>query len=402
MKIKWKIVLAAVSIIVVLTTSIVFFSYAEVRKLVDEQMSEELRNYSAMGERFLDTQYEGNWNLKGADLYKGDTLINGNFSVIDNLTKDTSILATVFMGDTRISTNVVSDAGERQVGTQASQPVIDTVLTNEKDFEGSAEILGKMAKTLYVPIYDSSNKVIGMWFVGVYSDVINSKIDDAMIIIVALALAMLVIGVGASFVLGNAIGKKIGHVKEKIKLMEIGDFSISFDEKLLKRKDEIGEIAVSVDHMQDKVSSIIKGIQEESQKVRSATEYAEESIEVVHGNIEDISATTEELSAGMEETSASTQEMNASTYEVEEEVSNMKQKTVNGENLAKEIKIRAEKLMEETHISRTNTNEIYDKTNKQLRDSIEKTSAIEEIKELSQTILEITSQTNLLALNAAN
>ncbi len=36
-----------------------------------------------------------------------------------------------------------------------------------------------------------------------------------------------------------------------------------------------------------------------------------------------------------------------------------------------------------------------------MRESIEKTNAIEEIKELSQTIMAITSQTNLLALNAA-
>ena len=79
----------------------------------------------------------------------------------------------------------------------------------------------------------------------------------------------------------------------------------------------------------------------------------------VHENIEDISATTEELSAGMEETSASTEELNASTYEIETEVSNMKDRSIQGEHL------------------------------------------VEEIKELSQTILNITAQTNLLALNAA-
>ena len=124
-------------------------------------------------------------------------------------------------------------------------------------------------------------------------------------------------------------------------------------------------------------------------------------MEEVHGNIEDISATTEELSAGMEETSASTEEMNASTYEIESEVSNMKDRTLHGENLASEIKQRAGKLKDETGKSQQKAIEIYDRTNVQLRESIKRTGAIEEIKELSQTILQITSQTNLLALNAA-
>jgi methyl-accepting chemotaxis protein len=124
-------------------------------------------------------------------------------------------------------------------------------------------------------------------------------------------------------------------------------------------------------------------------------------MEEVHVNIEDISATTEELSAGMEETSASTEEMNASTYEIESDVSNMKARTLHGEQLATEIKQRAGKLKYETDISHKNAIDIYDRTNTQLRESIEHTRAIEEIKELSQTILQITSQTNLLALNAA-
>jgi methyl-accepting chemotaxis protein len=103
----------------------------------------------------------------------------------------------------------------------------------------------------------------------------------------------------------------------------------------------------------------------------------------------------------MQQTSAATEEMNASTYEIETEVTYMKEKTANGERLAEEIKARAEKLKEETGVSYKNTSDIYHLTNQQLRTSIQKTEAIEEIKELTQTIIQITAQTNLLALNAS-
>jgi len=401
MKIKWKIVLAAVSIIMVLTSSIVFFSYEEFSKLVDMELQISLDNYSSMGEKLIDHNYEGEWSVKGDKLYKGDTLINDNFKVIDEFTDGTNILSTIFLGDTRISTNVVSDTGERQVGTKAIDSVVNTVIKEGKEFSGEALILGKMAKTSYVPIKDSKGEVIGMWFVGVYKEDVQENIMDTMIFIVVIAAVMLVAGIIASFMLGNAIGKKINHVKKSIKHMEDGIFDFEFEEKLIKRKDEIGEMASSANNMKNKIANTIRGIQKESAKVKTSVLEAEKNIETVHMNIEDISATTEELSAGMEETSASSEEMNASTYEVESEVSNMREKTLNGENLAKEIKERAERLMNETNLSQKNTTDIYDMTNIKLRESIEKTSAIEEIKELSQTILEITSQTNLLALNAA-
>lgn len=183
--------------------------------------------------------------------------------------------------------------------------------------------------------------------------------------------------------------------------MEEGKFNFDFEEKLLKRRDEVGIIARSAQNMQKKISDIMKGIQLEAENVKDIANMTFKSVEEVHSSMEDISATTEELSAGMEETSASTEELNASTYEIESEVSNMKERTVHGENIVVEIKQRAGKLKSETSISHQNAIELYDKTNIQLRESIKRTEAIEEIKELSQTILQITSQTNLLALNAA-
>lgn len=163
----------------------------------------------------------------------------------------------------------------------------------------------------------------------------------------------------------------------------------------------MGAIARSSNHMKERISDIIRNIKAESENVKMIAGQSVESMTEVHENVEDISATTEELSAGMEETSASTEEMNASAYEIESQIADMKEKTIHGDTISEEIKQRAAKLKEETGKSQQNAIDIYERTNLQLRDSIKRTSAIEEIKELSQTILQITSKTNLLALNAS-
>lgn len=393
--------MASVVIIVLLTSSIVIFTHSEVNSLVVAERNEELQNYSNMGLQLFNKSYEGEWAIKDGQLYKGDTLINENYEVIDDFTKGTSVLATIFQNDTRVATNVEDESGQRQIGTQASVEVIERVIQQEQSYSGTADILGASAQTYYAPIKDNNGTVIGMWFVGMYTDIASEKIDHTMLMIVLLAGVLLIVGMIVSYFIGNTIAKGIQTIQERLQFMEEGNFNFHFADKLLARRDEIGVIARSSNNMQQKLADIIKGIQVESENIKKIADHSLKSMEEVHENIVDISATTEELSAGMEETSASTEEMNASTYEIESQVSNMKERTFHGEELSKEIKQRAGKLREETGVSHQNATDIYDRTNIQLRESIKRTEAIEEIKELSQTILQITSQTNLLALNAA-
>lgn len=401
MKIKWKIVVSSVLIILVLTVAVISFSYVKVKDLVQSEHNQELENYSNMGLQLFDASYPGEWKQMDGILYKGDVAFNENYEIIDKFTKDSDVLATIFSMDTRVATNVTDESGARQINTQASSNVIDTVLKKGEVYGGMAQILGKSAQTYYIPIKDSEGSIIGMWFVGVYTNVVNAHILNTMKTIALLSFFILLVGIFASYVLGNQIAKGISLVKNRLKQMEGGNFDFQFDTAVLSRKDEVGEIANFSKNMQEKIADIIKGIQQESEKVRETAQHSVLNLEDIHMNIEEISATTQELSAGMEETSASTEEMNASTYEIESEVMNMKERTRNGELLVNEIKNRAEELEKQTVISQKKAAELYEKTNEKLRESIQKTSAIEEIKELSNAILQITAQTNLLALNAA-
>ncbi len=401
MKIKWKITGVSIFIILVLTISIISVTFFEIKHLVNAENKSEIKNYSNMGLQLINAEYPGDWSVQDGALYKGDTLLNENYEIIDEFTAGTNILATLFANDTRISTNVKVGSGERQINTKASEDVIEQVLDKGEVYTGSADIQGKSAETYYIPLKDNSGAVIGIWFVGVYTDVVNERILEAMLLIGVLSAGMLIIGIVISFLLGSTIAGGITKVKDKLRLMESGNFNFEFHDKLLRRKDEVGEIANSSRNLQLKMAEIITGIQKESEQVKLKVNHSVEAMETVNINIEEISATTEELSAGMQQTSAATEEMNASTYEIETEVTYMKEKTANGERLAEEIKARAEKLKEETGVSYKNTSDIYHLTNQQLRTSIHKTEAIEEIKELTQTIIQITAQTNLLALNAS-
>jgi methyl-accepting chemotaxis protein len=169
----------------------------------------------------------------------------------------------------------------------------------------------------------------------------------------------------------------------------------------MKRKDEVGRITASFHQMQKQIFDMLTSIKTESVNLENSTNILIQSTDEVYKDIENISATTEELSAGSEETAASTEEMSSTAIEIEREIESVTVKTNHGAIVASEIKARAEQLEAAALESKKTAIDVYDITNKQLRDSIDKTGAIEEIKSLSQTILSISAQTHLLALNAS-
>lgn len=401
MKIKWKIVLVFASLIVAAITVINVLYYLNISKFIENEHINQLSGYSRTGYQLLDHKYPGDWKVDGEKLYKGDVLLNDNYEFVDGFAEDTKILATIFLKDTRITTSIKDAQAQRLVGTKASDIVVNKVLTGNEDYLGEASIVGREALTYYVPIQDSDGTTIGMWFVGIYLDDIGDQIIKVVTTALIVSAVILIAGCIITYIIGNTIGIGFSKIRKDLEDIENGKFNHSYDIKYMNRKDEIGAISKSYSNMQTRIKGIILSIKEEIFKIEHSSEDSLLSVNEVYNNIGNISVTTEELSAGMEETAASTQEMNASIHNIESEVDEVARKAEHGENIVKEIKKRAEQLQQEALESQKNTMSIFESTNENLRNSIKKSNAIEEIKALSQSILHITSQTNMLALNAS-
>jgi len=104
-------------------------------------------------------------------LYFGETKMNNNFMLVDEVQKEMGGTATIFVrsGDeyVRVATNVKKDDGSRAVGTvlDPKGKAIAAIAKGESYF-GEASILGKPYITGYEPIHNASNNVIGIYYVG--------------------------------------------------------------------------------------------------------------------------------------------------------------------------------------------------------------------------------------------
>ncbi len=211
MSLKTKILLFVVLfalILVAIGFSTVFIIDNKVINTAHEKLAGDL----AMGRTLLNEKHPGAWSIRDGKLFKGDTVMSDNFTIVDTIGELTGDTVTLFQGDTRVSTNVKKPTGERAVGTKAAQNVIDTTLTGGKVYIGKANVVGTWNQTAYEPIKNAAGEIIGMFYVGVPNtryDEITNDITGKIIIISFIGL--IIVGIVSIFLIKSITGP-LNHV----------------------------------------------------------------------------------------------------------------------------------------------------------------------------------------------
>ncbi|MHB8033392.1 chemotaxis protein [Clostridium botulinum] len=401
MKLRKKLVLSF-SIMLFLFSAIMFSTiYITVNNMANKSFLKNIKDNANLGYSYLDSKYPGKWNIKGDKLYKGEELINNNFYVVDNIKEETGSLVTIFMKDTRIATNVISNDGKRAVGTKASKEVLEKVLDKGEEFQGTAKVAGKDVLTYYKPIKDSNSKIIGMWFIGIEKETIKKEVWKILSYILFIILIVLIIGIILFNLIGNSIVKNIYSFNEYLENMSQGDFNKELNIRYLKLKDELGQMFNNLEHMQIAIKDILKEVITDSKDSIKSNEDVFILINKLSSNVEQVTSTTEEISAAMEETAASAEEVNATANEIEKSIEVITNKIGEAYKKSEDISNKANKLKKDAENSKKEAFNLYKSNEKELSKAIEKSKSVEKINVLSEAILKITEQTNLLALNAA-
>ena len=198
LKLGTKINIIVIAIIVVLSSMIGFVVNQEVTRGIKEFATEKAKGDLGLAYRYINNEYPGDWEVKDNQLYKGKTLINDNYEIVDLIGEDTGYTVTIFLEDTRISTNVMID-GERAIGTQASAEVVNTVLKNGENFYGEANVAGNMYQTAYMPIKDATGDIIGIFYVGASQEIINNLLGSFLTKFLTVLVVMIVLAFGAVY-----------------------------------------------------------------------------------------------------------------------------------------------------------------------------------------------------------
>jgi methyl-accepting chemotaxis protein len=235
---------------------------------------------------------------------------------------------------------------------------------------------------------------------NLYQNTQNEIKMRTIVLITVLALVLAVL-ITISFAAIRNIRSRMSTITKYCEEITQGNLTTALDPALLKGNNEIAVIARAIQQMTDSTSMVITGVINESHQINQLSDQTNHNMTDLNERIRDVSATVEQLSAAMEETSAYTENMNHSAEEMQRAAEYISVKTQERAQSAYDTSVKAETLKQAASQSNKAAKEIYQKANEKMTEALERAKAVDQIRILSQSILEITAQTNLLALNAS-
>jgi methyl-accepting chemotaxis protein len=220
----------------------------------------------------------GTFEVKDDSLLVNGHVLNGDFDTVDHVKKLVGGVATVFRGDTRVTTNVITKEGKRAVGTQLARgPAYDAVLVNGKPFRGEADILGEKYMVAYDPIRSASGAVIGVLFVGVLKSQFFAPVYSQIYNVIFIGIAVAIVAVAASlFVLRRQL-RPLRLIGEAMSSIIAGNHAVAIPEH--GSRDDIGRMweAVSAFRTSAKDKAAAEAETERSRReIEAARQAAEE------------------------------------------------------------------------------------------------------------------------------
>lgn len=299
MKITKKMMLGFSSVLVIFSIILLFVVQVRVTNMVSSSYTESVRTNARLGYYLLNSKYVGEWAIRDNQLYKGLTLINSDYSVVDAIQETTGYYAAVFMNDVGVATALFPGNGKRMTGMVASPEITQRVLKEGQEYACTVTIEGKELDAYYMPlIKKTGNKAVGMWFVGVEKSRVSGEILKTTLFIGFIILVMLVSGIIFSYIFGHKIIGRLNELTGFASVISKGD--LTGRDIQVDSKDEMHVLADSFNNMKNSVLSIVKRIDEIGFNVQNSSKDLNESIQQNFQVCNEISAAMQDVAKDSE------------------------------------------------------------------------------------------------------
>lgn len=337
------------------------------------------------------------------DIWKGSYNISRSESLVDRIKDNTGMDVTFFYGDRRIMTSALDSNGDRILNSPAGDKIVEKVLQNgEEYFSSSASLDGVMNYGYFMPVYQNgSTEIIGMVFVGTNKEEKDAVVNGMIFGIGAAVAVTMILCIGVGLKLAISISREI---KKSIGIMgkvAEGDLTVWVDDKMLKRKDEIGDLSRVTVKLKDTLKGILKGISQNSESLLEASKALGAAADTTNGTMNEVRSAVNQVvensteqSKNSENTSENMRIMGEHITETSTEVDTL---NAHADSMQKSSKKTADTLAQLCSI-----NEEVERIIGQVKEQTDRTNvSVQKINSAMEFITSIAEETNLLSLNAS-
>lgn len=403
MKLKLRIILLVIVPVVLVGATALVLSAWQISTNVTEQAYSGMEASAMSIKNIFDFASEGKYYVSDGQLWKGDLNISDNISMLDDIKEQTGLDVTVFVGDTRILTTITDEEGNRQIGTKASDIVVEEVLKNGNTYgDSNVDILGNRYISLYIPVMQpGENTPVGMIFVGQDYSVVEDRIEHGSQVSGIPVILILIVTIVFVSIYSNIL---VNAIREGISFLNViasGKIGKKLPNDFLNRNDEIGDMCRSIQAVDDKFADIVSALQKQcvvldasSNTCFQTADGVRESVEQISASMQEVASSTMEQARGADDVDKNMGRMGGMIENTTKQVNTMSAEANNMNKASESVKATLIELSESMKSVAASVGEIAAQTN-QTHESVQK------INEITSIIAGIASQTNLLSLNAS-
>ena len=246
MNLKKKILAITIGPVLILGIITILFTVTMVKNSMMDEIKDALKGTAAATLAAYDQNTGDYLETSNGDIWKGSYNISKSENLVDRIKDNTGMDVTFFYGDKRIMTSATDENGNRILKSKAGDVIVEKVLNGgEEYFSQAVSIEGTLNYGYFMPVYQngSDTDIVGMVFVGT-----NKQDKDAVVMrllgsIVAAVVAIMLVCLLVSTKLASTISKNIRTSIKTVEKIAAGDLNVQVNNKLLKSKDEIGDLS---------------------------------------------------------------------------------------------------------------------------------------------------------------
>lgn len=404
MSIKKKILAMTIGPVLILGLISVSFTLTMVKSAMTDEIQDALKGTAAATLAAYDQNAGDYIQASNGDIWKGSYNISKSESLVDGIKENTGMDVTFFYGSQRIMTSAKDGNGDRLLGSPAGEVIIENVLNKGGSyFSKNVSLNGTLNYGYFTPVYQngSSTDIVGMVFVGTDKEQKNAVISHIMLTIGAAVCVVMIICAGAGIKMSSAMSRSIRMSIGVVEKVAGGNLDVWVDDKLLNRKDEIGDLSKVAIKLRDAMKTVIMDISANANALLNAGTDLKSVADKTNGTMEQVrSAVTmivdnsSEQARNSQSTSEHMKIMGENITETSGEVDMLDNNAASMQQSSE----KASETLEKLRIINTDVERIINDVKEQ---TIRTNNSVQKIQDATSFISSIAEETNLLSLNAS-
>ncbi len=337
------------------------------------------------------------------DIWKGSYNISRSESIVDSIKEKAGVDVTFFYGDQRIMTSAKDKEGNRILGSPAGDKIKKLVLEGGQDYFSKAVSLdGEICYGYYVPVFqDGESTPVGMIFVGTDKARKDAAVNKIIYMIIGVTLSVMLVCILLAVIFTTSM---TGSLKKSIGLVQSvarGDLRTNIDGKLLKRKDEIGDLSRAMKVLQTEMSQSIEKIADNTKAVLHASGNLEGTARQTTESMREVGSAVNTIAQSASQQAAISEQASLHVADMGERIEQTSKQMLEMKRNAKAMEDSEEEGAKTIHMLLDSNEEVRRLVEEISRQTLKTNESAQKIKEATEIIAAIADETSLLSLNAS-